>query len=164
MARHDRYNEDYDRLDDLRDRLGDDTDFFPTDAETEALLARVNRDIDVREKTTPVRPTPVWKQLLATAAALVLVVGGTMVALKTGMVDFNNPGVSQSTVVDTSALMAQITAYEQELYALDDGDVRVLLREAVSQYGFESTERLLGDLTEEELEYLEASFDVGDLL
>ncbi|MBD3403381.1 hypothetical protein GF420_10835 [candidate division GN15 bacterium] len=164
MDPHDKHNEDNDRLDDFRDHLGDDTDFFPTEAETEALLARVNDAIDAREKSTAVRPTPVWKQLLATAAALVLVVGGTIVALKTGMVDFNDTAVTQSTAVDTSALMARVTAYEQELYALDDGDVQVLLREAVSEHGFESTERLLGDLTEEELEYLEASFDVGDLL
>ncbi|MDX9856373.1 MAG: hypothetical protein RBT76_01125 [candidate division Zixibacteria bacterium] len=158
-----------DRLDGFEKYLGADADFYPDDVEVERMLARVNERIDELggpvSAPVSIRMTPIWKQALASAAAILLVVGAAYVGMQTGLL-VPGGGERETAVVtfDTASLMTEITDYETELYALTDRGVQTLLQEAVAGDGAVSAERLLGDLTDDEYEYLQATFDVGDLL
>lgn len=158
-----------DCLDGFEKYLGADADFYPDDAEVELMLARVNERIDAHGGPVPApvsrRITPIWKQALASVAAIVLVVGAAYVGMQTGLlVPGGGEGETAAVSFDTASLMNEITDYETELYALTDRGVQTLLQEAVAGDGAVSAERLLGDLTDDEYEYLQATFDVGDLL
>lgn len=168
MNRPYEFDDDDDRLDDFQDFLGSDEDFLPDDFDLDQAVAGLNEKIDAAEKTTSIasrpRITPAWKQLVASAAAVVLVVGTAYVGVQTGLIQLKETPSGTASSLDTTTLLSQVNEYESELYALADIDVQVLLQDAVAGDGTASTERLLGDLTEDELEYLEANFDVGDLL
>jgi len=53
--------------------------------------------------------------------------------------------------------------YEED-ETMNDEYIELLLYDYIQDYGFDSGELLLGDLTQEEFNYLEDNFDMGDIL
>lgn len=168
MTTHSAFDGADERLDDLKPFLGEDADFYPDDVEVERMLAEVNAKIDARSTITSIaahsRITPMWKQVFASAAAVVLVLGTAYVGVQMGLIRIDSNSPMQTANVDPNVLLSEIDEYESELYALADRDVQVLLWQAVADDGSMSAQRLLGDLTDDEYEFLQANFDVGDLL
>jgi hypothetical protein len=149
----------------LRNRLGDNADFFPSDEEVDALVTGVEAQISVEEQVpeTVQRSTPglSWQRIAAVAAVVVLVIGTGFIGYRMGI----NVG-PQETTADSQAVVSgdgpsQIVTADG--LSLTDSEVDQLLREA-SVRGFGTAEELLGELSDEEVEYLMESFDVGELL
>jgi len=90
-------------------------------------------------------------------AALVLVV---FIGLWTGSdqeaVDTEFTSIGEMFIFDSSA--------DEENLEFDEEYVNIVIDDYVDRYGFESGGQLLGDISEEELEYLNSTFDMGDIL
>lgn len=155
---HDREQFESDDILRLRRHLGDDADFYPSDAETAQLMARVERAIDSDHKTLRIdRRLRTW---IGAAAAIVLVAGASMIGFRFGQ----DTGGTVSTDTVLVADASTVAAAEEVEVALDHDQVALLIQEFAGDYASGAAERLLDDLTDDEMNYLEQTFDVGDLL
>jgi len=160
MTRDQEFNDQDDILR-LKLHLGADEDFYPSDDEVDDLVARVDRAIDAvpdHSVPAPTLRTPLW---LGIAASLVLILGASWLSFKYGESVGTTVFVDTTAATTTAPPVAEVAA---EDVTLDADAVAVLLEEISDDYTYGAAERLLDDLTEAELEYLEKTFDVGDLL
>lgn len=160
MTRDHEFNEPDDILR-LKKHLGGDEDFYPTDDEVERLVARVDAAIDAapaKRVAMPVKRTPLW---LGIAASMVLILGASWLSYKYGESIGTTVLVDTTTVAQSAPLTAELSSDD---VTLDDASVAVLLEEMSDSYTYDAASRLLDDLTEDEMQYLQETFDVGDLL
>lgn len=169
MTEDRRQSNDSDNLDDFKSRLGSNEDFYPNDAEVDRLVTALSAEI---ETTAQVSPPEIagnitsirgwWQRVAAMAAAVVLVLGTGWVGYRVGISVDSADQVADTEHVASGEVVAMNLTDED--VSLDDSQVELLLREAATADGLALSEELLGDLTEEEVEYLTESFDVGELL
>jgi len=143
-------------------RLGEDDNIDLSPAEIEHTVRAVEERIASKHQTKSVSLgwfRPVVR--LAAAAAVVLFAWG---AYEVGRMQ---GGTSVAQIGDTtSGYNGALTSFLQGDVdeELDDGFVSVLIDQYSSDYQFGAGEALIGDISEEELEYLVENFEVGDLL
>ncbi len=138
--------------------VGSDEDFFLDQSTIETQVANVDRRIDELElgKVTDVRSA--WRSFVPAAAAVVLLVGLSSAVYMMGWFG-SGPVLTDRPVEDT--LMAQAP---NVMDIIDENDIDYILYEFAADRNASTSELLMEDLTEEELEYLENNFDVGELL
>ncbi len=146
----------------LSDNLGSDDLFSPDEVQVEQLVMQVSKTIGRemqyrREHFSFVKN--VWLRYIPVAAAAALVLGIAIGGYMAGKTAFGPEkaelALSQTTANDLSS---------DDNEELDEGAVGTLIYDFASGHTYEAGEWLLDDLTEEELKYLEESFNVGDLL
>lgn len=151
----------------LADDLPDDA-AFAVDADTiDRLVQAVDRTIDLSNDTAPnakresydVSPWTLMK-LLPAAAALLVVAGVGFGGYFVGRTNFD-PAIT--TIVQP--VVTQFgTTDESDYDEPDDPTFEVLLSDFAADRPYDASEKLLDDITNEEMEYLAQNFDVGDLL
>ena len=140
--------------------MGSDDDFAPFGLDEDRFVSSVERQIakETERKTTWFKITDItsfaWQKALPVAAAILLVLGVYELGQWRG-----SSAIADRTFDTTGS---EITPVEEE--ALDDQMVSLLLWDYGEKADFQASEQLLNDLTDEELEYLEKNFDVGELL
>lgn len=134
---------------------GVDTDFFLDQSAIEAQVAGVDRRIDELElgKVTDVRST--WMSFVPAVAAVVLLVGLSFTVYMMGWLSLD-PEVSTGPDIDTTTIV--------EVDGIDESHISYIIEEHAAIQSASTSELLMEDLTEEELEYLENNFDVGEIL
>ena len=161
------------RMQDLASHLGSDSDFQPDKSEVEMLVARVDRAIDqlrpagsfvVRRKLS-VMP---WLRRVTATAVIVLLAGTGFLAY------LEHRAASKTPTLDDVGYEAVLMSLQKpdvvaaaigtDYQALDDNTIDQLLYDYTSNARFSAGERLLDDLSEDELKYLEKNFNVGDIL
>ncbi len=143
-------------------KLGADDLFFPDDVEVDWLVSAVDKDIEKREPRpgrVAKRIRQIWYGYVPVAAAAALALGIALGTYIGGRTTFDPSVAEPAGGVDSIA-----SFYETEDEDLDEGTLGTLLYDFTAQHSFNASEWLLDDLTEEELEFLENNFDVGDLL
>lgn len=152
----------HDELLSLMSDLGEDENVGISPAEIERAVHAVERRI------APARRAPVissiWVRPLfrfAAAAAVVLFAYG---AYRLGLMQ--SAGVdNQSATSVTSATGNLVSMLQSDVdTTMDDNMVSVLIDEYSSGANLGASEALIGDITEDEMKYLEKNFEVGDLL
>ena len=138
--------------------VGSDEDFFLDQSAIETQVTNVDRRIDELElgKVTDVRSA--WISFVPAVAAVVLLVGISFTAYMMGW--FGSGSVLTDRPVEDT-LMAQA---DNVMDIIDENDIGYILYEFAADRKASTSELLMEDLTEEELEYLENNFDVGEIL
>lgn len=141
-----------------------------SDVELAEATARVEGRIEERPQIVALPYS--WMKVMTRIAAAVLLVAVSYTSYEVGRL-----GVDATT--DYDGMTASMEEYgwsdlysvpedadpsDSTMYSLDDDMVGVLLEEYTSKVYFRAGEQLLGDLTEQELEYLEENLTVGDIL
>ncbi len=139
--------------------LGSDEDFYLDETELESSIARVEQRIDQLElnKVTDVRSA--WLSYVPAAAAVVLLLGISFLAYMMGWFSSGDPGIADKSS-DTA------------LWGLENGDMDIIEESSIDYVMYQSATLnyaapgtlLYEDITEEELEYLDENFDVGEIL
>ena len=139
-----------------------------TDAEIEDACLHVEHRLSDRPQTVIVPLT--WLRTLTRVAAAVLVVavsyGGLRFGSLTQMADTNTSTVAAVTEGSSWSDLFYDTPMTDTLSVadLDENMVDVLIEDYTSKTYFDAPEQLLGDLTDEELKYLEETMTVGEIL
>ncbi|MFH1375035.1 MAG: hypothetical protein ABII79_14725 [bacterium] len=146
----------------VSERLDQDSLFYPEPDETDRLVNSVMASLDARRPrdiSVVSRLVSLWHRHVPVAAAAVLVLGiGIGIFLAGGTAFQTNLPESTAGVIEVAGI------YDDDDAELDDNTVSALIEELTWQHRSEASQWLLDDLTEEELQYLEKSFNVGDLL
>ncbi len=144
-------------------KLGSDDLFHPDAAEVERLVSAVDSQIAESQPAAarPARITPLRPAFgyLAAAAVVVLIAGVYLVSYLSGI-----NGEGRMATLGSADTVFTFVDEEAELYEPDEASIGVLLYDFVDGRKMTAGEVLLDDITEEELEYLEQNFNVGDLL
>lgn len=141
---------------------------FTFDADTiDRLVRTVDRAIDQANGTTPFakqdsHEVSRWNLMrLAPAAAAVLLVAGVgLGGYFVGRIDLDPTTATN----DYQAAMLFGSTDETDYDEPDDPTFEVLLSDFAADRPYDASEKLLDDITDEEMEYLAQNFDVGDLL
>lgn len=151
----------------LAECIPDDT-AFAVDADTiDRLVQNVDQAIDTSSGAKPISnrdshdysPWTLMKWLPA-AAAVLLVVGVGFGGYFVGRTNFD-PAIT--TIVQPVA--TGLSSTDESDYDEPDGPAfEVLLTDFAADRPYDASEKLLDDITDEEMEYLAQNFDVGDLL
>lgn len=152
----------WEELTGVSEKLGGDDLFRPDDLQVEGLASRVDTAIEkMGRDNVPVATwiRRLWHERVPVAAAAALVLGIAIGTYMAGRTALESP-VAEFAFEGTDI----VSLYEGADVDLDEGTVDALIREFTAQHGYEAGEWLLDDLTQEELDYLEENFDVGDLL
>jgi len=152
----------WDELTGMNEKLGGDDLFFPNDAQVEQWASRVDTAIEKIERdNVPVvtRIRKGWYERVPVAAAAALVLGIAIGTYLAGRTAFDTGGAEIA-----SGITGVAGLYEGGNEELQESTVGSLIYDFTAQHSYEASEWLLDDLTEEELNYLEDNFDVGDLL
>ena len=136
----------FDEMQGISAQMGSDDDFVPDFLSADIFAARVDAAIQRQEKRSP--RFFGLQRVLSYAAAVLLGVTSFYVA------DRWTEGQSQlQSFVDSDDPIEQLIYGELEM--VDDGMVDILIEDYGRDVYFDAGERLLDDLTEEELKYLE---------
>ena len=148
----------------LSGNLGSDDLFSPDEMQVEQLVMQVSQTINrgmqykyARDHFSFVKN--VWVRYIPVAAAAALVLGIAVGGYMAGKTAFG-PEKSELVLSQTAATDLLSDGNEE----LDENAVGTLIYDFATGHTYEAGEWLLDDLTEEELKYLEESFNVGDLL
>lgn len=143
----------------VTDSLGKDEDFYPDDATLESAVNRVDERIDQLEmkKVTDVRSA--WFSFVPAAAAVILLVG---VSVSAYLMGWFTPGNGQAGL--TSPDTAWVTLENGDIDIIQNSSLDYVMYQSTAYDYTASTELLYEELTEEELEYLDENFDVGEIL
>ncbi len=161
------------RMQDLAEHLGADTDFYPDDSEVDMLTARVNNAIDelrpagsysFRRKVSILS----WLRRATSVAVVVLLAGTGFLAYIEHRAAEKSPSLEdvgyETVLMSLQKPEVVAAAAGSDYQALDDTAIDQLLYDYTSNARFSAGERLLDDLSEDELQYLEKNFNVGDIL
>lgn len=151
----------------LADDLPDDAAFAFNANTIDGLVQAVDRTIGLSNDTAPnakreshdLSPWTLMK-LLPAAAALLVVVGVGFGGYFVGRTNLN-PAM---TTIDQSAATLFGSTDANDYDEPDDPTFEVLLSDFAADRPYDASEKLLDDITNEEMEYLTQNFDVGDLL
>lgn len=157
----------WEQLASLAQELPDDSQFHSDDATIDALVQRVEDAIQPSVDIAPITQqesdkvsTWTWMRLLPAAAAVLIVVGVGIGGYLLGRNDIN-----QTTGIDDQSVAMPLGSIDDIDYDEPDGPTfEVLLSDFAADRPFDASEKLLNDITNEEMEYLTRNFDVGDLL
>ena len=152
----------WEELTGMNEKLGGDDLFFPNDAQAEQLASEVDTVIEKIERdNVPVvtRIRKGWYERVPIAAAAALVLGIAIGTYLAGRTAFDTGGAEIA-----SGITSVASLYEVGNEELQESTVGSLIYDFTAQHSYEASEWLLNDLTEEELDFLENNFDVGDLL
>ncbi len=154
------------RLTRLADEMPDDTQYSFDDAAIESMIDNVEEVIESRRVTEKSSGRSFrdysyrnLMRLMPSAAALVLVVGVGVGGYFWGR--------SVPQVIEPSGYSAIVDPFvmDRELYdEPDEPTYDVLVSRFAGERPYDASETLLGDITEEEFNYLSESFHVGDIL
>lgn len=148
----------FEELAKLRRQLPSDELFHPGASDTATLATRVDSAVDGLERNVT-QISSLLKQVVSVAAVVILMLGAGL----SGYLLREHDTEAQQT--DATSSLSYSTDWESDRYSdLDDKDVHLLLMDYTSSSGREAAENLLGDLTEEEFDYLASNFKVGDIL
>lgn len=138
----------------LDDAMGSDEDFYPDAHEAQMVLEQVEKAIALPRVTKLNLYRPV-----AIAASVVLIVSVSLISL---MISRNDSSeiVSPSLVADSAEYLSSQMASGE----LDPSTLKEVLGDFTSNHGYQASDLLLDDISDEELQYLENNFDVEDLL
>ncbi len=138
----------------LGDAMGSDEDFYPDAHQAHLVLEQVEKAIERPRITRLNLYRPV-----AIAASAVLIVSVTLISLMMSRNDSSE--IMPPTLVADSAeyFSSQVASGELDPSTLDE-----VFRDFTSNHGYQASDLLLDDISEEELQYLENNFDVKDLL
>jgi hypothetical protein len=151
----------YRELGEINRRLGDDASFLPDDLDEEQFVAAVERGI--AGMPPPRVVVSVWRRYLPAVAAILMVFGITLLGSREMRIDYSHDGAARNQALSESGSLL-CTLYATEVDDFDDEVLDLILSDFAAKAYFEAGERLLDDLSEEELQYLEENFDVGDIL
>jgi len=146
----------------VSEKLGGDDLFRPDDLQVERLASRVDTAIEKIERdNVPVmtRIRKGWYERIPVAAAAALVLGIAIGTYMAGRTAFDTG--SAEIASDITGVTGLYEGGDEEL---QENTVGSLIYDFTAQHSYEASEWLLDDLTEEELDFLENNFDVGDLL
>lgn len=157
----------WEQLTSLAEDLPDDAN-FSVDADTiDTLVQSVDRTIDLSDDTAQTARTDShdfspWTliKLLPAAAAVLVVVGVGIGGYFVGRTDLD----STTAINDQPAAMLLGSTDESDYDEPDELTYEVLLSDFATDRPYDASEKLLDDITDEEMEYLTQNFDVGDLL
>jgi hypothetical protein len=138
----------------LGDAMGSDEDFYPDTHEAQLVLEQVEKAI-ARPRVTKLnlyRP-------VAIAASVVLIVSVSLISLMMSRNDSSEIGSPPLVADSAEYLSSQVASGE-----LDPSTLKEILGDFTSSYGYQASDLLLDDISDEELQYLENNFDVEDLL
>lgn len=158
----------------VSERLGSDNEFVPLDIDADQFVSDVHRKIEVislRDGASAHRPARTdqvtwmgWSRYLSAAAAILLLVGISMIGSWKGERYADTGSVDSDSFAGLNGSTALLSLYESEVDQFDDAVLGVILSDFGDNGYFEASELLLNDLSAEELQYLEENFDVGELL
>ncbi|MEA1980916.1 MAG: hypothetical protein U9N54_08080 [candidate division Zixibacteria bacterium] len=142
----------YEEMQNLLEDFGSDDLFSPTDSETDAMIKNINNEI------TKKKPTIIpLHRYLSIAAALILVLGVTYIARKTGEFDkYKQPIYANSDSINRAENNSNLLNDDYEMYGN--------YFEQLNLENYETDEEFLYYLSDEDFEYLEDNFDVKELL
>lgn len=139
--------------------IGSDEDFYLSGAELESAVNGVDARLDRLEikKVTDVRS--VWYPYVPAAAAVVLLLGISIVAYLLGWFPSGNN-------------QAGVTTPDFDWVSFENGDTDIIDNDNIDYVMYQSAacnytasrDLMYDDLSEEELEYLDENFDVGEML
>lgn len=157
----------WEQLVNLSEALPGDEQFSFDDATIDSLIEKVEDAIhpstDITSITTQETKNITQVNLmrwLPAAAAVLLVVG---VGIGGYFVGRTNLNPATATINQPTALLLG-SVDESDYDEPDDPTFEVLLSQFTTDRPFDASEKLLDDITDEEMEYLTQNFDVGDLL
>ena len=139
--------------------LGSDSDFYLDEADLEASVSRVDDRIDRLElgKVTDVRRA--WMSYVPAMAAVVLLVGMSLIIYTAGWLNGNG---GQTALGEQDSLF--VTVANGDVDDFSESEYEYILHQVSIDSRAAATGVLSGDITEEELEYLDQNFDVGEIL
>lgn len=147
--------------------MGQDDDFYPSDAAIERAVRAVDDRIAARSQVTKITQLR-WVSRVSSVAAAVLLLFVSWSTVQFGGVStlatLNDE--QRDSLIERAYpedIVAEVDASETE-YTLDDASVAALIEDYTDRYTYRGGEYLLDDLSDEEFEYLSESFDVGELL
>lgn len=143
----------------LTGSLGSDENFYLGETELQSAVDGVDARIDQLEmrKVTDVRSA--WYSYVPAAAAVILLVGISISAYLMGWFT-RGDGQAELTSPDT----AWVVLENGDLDVIDNGSFDYVMYQSTAYDYTASAELLYDELTEEELEYLDENFDVGEIL
>jgi len=142
--------------------LGDNELFAPAGDEIEGMLAAIDERLDAATVVIPRWRTTVLR-LAPVAAAVALLLGIGLISQRSTVSEM--AAIDTGSTVDEYALLDNADlAYTNEDETLDEATIDVLLEDYTSANRIEPSRTLLDDLTEDELDYLNVNFDVGEIL
>jgi len=152
----------WEELTGVSEKLGGDDLFFPNDSQVEQWVSKVDTAIEKIERDNVPIVTRIrkgWYERVPIAAAAALVLGFAIGTYMAGRTAFDTGGAEVAFSINGVAGL-----YEGGDEELQESTVGSLIYDFTAQHSYEASEWLLDDLTEEELDFLENNFDVGDLL
>ncbi len=149
-------------LETLRHRFGDESLFGLTERESVHFLDSLSSTID-SPHVTDIRPRFSFRRFMVAAAVLLVVGAGGLSVWYTSDSERAEWGMVHLDSASDSLLAFAVDLPDDTL-GLSDRDVQILLRDLSQSRGFEATESLLDDLTEDEMKYLEKNLNTGDIL
>ena len=155
----------YEDLNEFKDRLGKNDDFYPDEADLSRLVDGLNDRIDAAEKS---KVTPVWWHKYATTAAAVLLLVSVYLAGRyTAPNDIGDTSIIYDydwTLASTTDAELALAMESDTLLEFNDSEIEILLHDYTITGDHEAAGNLLEGLTEEELSYLQGNFDFGEIL
>lgn len=146
-------------LNSYKDHLGSENDFSPNKLVSDDFVWEVNARIDELENEPKEQPLKFINYLLPVAASIIILLG---ISLTSGYLGNTETNVVYNISTDLNV---------QNGYFLEDEDdemevqfVDELLNDYSASVENAPSEQLLDDLTDEEMEYLKANFNAGDIL
>ena len=150
----------WDELHALDQGMPEDDAFYLDGADFDTLLERIETEIDttVEQKHLRAISRP-WYQAAAAAASIALMAVAVMLAL-----DVQNPASNTALLTTTTSVTTAADSDSITLIEPNESTTAALISDFASRQSVEASEWLLDDLTDEEFEYLQENFQVGDLL
>lgn len=146
-------------LNSVTGNLGKDSDFYLDEAELEASASGVDERIDRLELGRVTDARWAWKSFVPAVAAMVLLVGMSLIIYTAGWLSGN--GGQAGLEVEDSLF---VTVENGEVDVLSESDYEYILYQVSVDGRAATSEALFDEITEEELEYLQQNFDIGEIL
>lgn len=143
----------------LTGNISSEEDFYLNEKAVEKMVTRIDDEIDRLEINKAVGSRTIWVSYLPAVAAMILLVGISFMAY---MFDFFRLDKNQEAHFNKDSLLVSVD--DNSTGELNENELEYILYEFATDKYENASELLLGDFTEEELQYLEKNFDVGDIL
>lgn len=160
-------------LETIKELISVQEDFLLDAIEQERVLTDVARRIGVSEsgkadtvwRSVVLEPvtTVGWQTYLSMAAAILLLLGISMTGSWQERLSRTSTQAGGSPS-DTGAMVSLLSLYDGGADQLDDVALNLIMSDYGQKGYFEASEQLLDDLSDEELQYLEKHFDLGEVL